>query len=212
LASPEITDAPDRSYLLRRGLRLEYFTVGWNLVEGIVAVLAASAAGSIALLGFGIDSFVETASGFILIWRLRSEQGSADPAAIARLDRRAHRLVGLSLFALALYVAADATMALWRSEKPEPSAIGIALTAVSLVVMLRLARAKRTVGQALGSRAMVADAFQTTACWWLSLVALGGMALNAAVGWWWADPVAALVMCILIVREGREAWKGTVCC
>jgi divalent metal cation (Fe/Co/Zn/Cd) transporter len=212
LASPEITDAPDRSYLLRRGLRLEYFTVGWNLVEGIVAVLAASAAGSIALLGFGIDSFVETASGFILIWRLRSEQGSADPAAIARLDRRAHRLVGLSLFALALYVAADATMALWRSEKPEPSAIGIALTAVSLVVMLRLARAKRAVGRALGSRAMVADAFQTTACWWLSLVALGGMALNAAVSWWWADPVAALVMCILIVREGREAWKGAVCC
>ena len=212
LASPERTQAPDRGSLLRRGLRLEYFTVGWNLLEGIVAVLAASAAGSIALLGFGIDSFVETASGLILIWRLRSEQGSADFAAIARLDRRAHRLVGLSLFALALYVAVEAAMALWRSERPEPSAIGIALTAVSLVVMLRLARAKRAVGQALGSRAMVADAFQTTACWWLSLVALGGMALNAAAGWWWADPVAALVMCVLIVREGREAWQGEVCC
>ncbi len=103
-------------------------------------------------------------------------------------------------------------MALWRSEKPEPSVIGIALTVVSLVVMLRLARAKRAVGQALGSQAMVADAFQPTACWWLSLVALGGMALNAAVGWWWADPVAALVMCVLIVREGGEAWKGEACC
>jgi divalent metal cation (Fe/Co/Zn/Cd) transporter len=110
------------------------------------------------------------------------------------------------------YVVVDAAMALWRSERPEPSAIGIALTVVSLIVMLRLARAKRAVGHALGSRAMVADAFQTTACWWLSLVALAGMAINATLGWWWADSVAALVMCFLIVREGREAWRGGVCC
>jgi divalent metal cation (Fe/Co/Zn/Cd) transporter len=204
--------APDRRALLRRGLKLEYFTVGWNLVEGIVAVLAASAAGSVALLGFGIDSFVETASGSILIWRLRAERSGMDSLAVARLDRRAHRLVGWSLFGLAAFVTGDALLALWRNERPEPTAVGIVLTLVSLFVMLHLARAKRRTGQALESRAMVADAFQTTACWWLSLVALVGMGTNAALGWWWADPVAARIMAGLIAREGREAWRGEDCC
>jgi divalent metal cation (Fe/Co/Zn/Cd) transporter len=201
-----------RAELLRRALRLEYLTVGWNLVEGGVAVAAAVMAGSIALLGFGIDSFVESTSGAILIWRLRAERRAKDHAAIERLDRRAHRLVALSLFLLAAYVAFDAGKALWRHEHPDVSKVGMVVLAVSMLVMQWLARAKRRAGTALGSRALVADAFQTTACWWLSVTALAGIGLNAIFGWWWADPVAALGMTYFLVPEGLEAWRGEECC
>jgi divalent metal cation (Fe/Co/Zn/Cd) transporter len=177
----------------------------------MVAVAAALAAGSVALLGFGIDSVVETASGAILIWRLRSESGDRDPRELAALDRRAHRLVGVTLFALAAFVAIDAVLALWHGERPAPSAVGIALTVVSIGIMVWLARAKRRAAVALGSRALAADAYQTSACWWLSIVTLAGIGLNAAFGWWWADPVAALLMCALLVLEGREAWRGEDC-
>jgi divalent metal cation (Fe/Co/Zn/Cd) transporter len=193
-------------------LRLEYLTVGWNLAEGAIAVGAALLAGSVALLGFGIDSFVESASAGILIWRLRAEAHSADRAAVERLDRTAHRLVGISLLLLAAYVAIDATLTLVHGDRPRPSVVGIAVTAISIGVMVWLARAKRRLADALGSRAMRADAFQTTACWWLSIVTLGGIGLNAIAGWWWADPVAALGMTVLLVREGREAWRGEDCC
>lgn len=202
----------DRAALLARGLRLEYLTVGWNVVEGVVALGAAFAAGSVALLGFGVDSFVETASGGVLIWRLRAERGAPDPEAVERLEHRARRLVALSLFALAAYVAFEAAEALWQRERPAPTAVGLALTALSLAVMRWLALAKRRVAAALGSRAMAADAFQTTACFWLSLVTLGGVGLNAAFGWWWADPVAALGMTFFLAKEGREAWQGRDCC
>ena len=236
-------------------MRLEWFTVGWNVVEGVVAVVAASAAGSVALFGFGIDSFVESTSGGILIWRLRAErrletrrggargsgaapahaaldhaapghealdhevrghealgQDEFDHEAIEQLDRRAHRLVALSLIALAAWITFDASHALGTGERPEPSAVGMALTAVSLRVMAWLARAKRRTAAALGSRALASDSFQTTACWWLSLVTLSGIALNAAFGWWWADPAAALAIAALVVREGLEAWRGDSCC
>jgi divalent metal cation (Fe/Co/Zn/Cd) transporter len=194
-------------------LRLEWLTVGWNVAEGVIAVAAALAAGSVALLGFGIDSFVESASGGVLIWRLLAEKGTgADRTAVERLDRRAHKLVALSLFALALYVALDASVALWQGERPEASPVGIALTLVSMVVMLWLGRAKRRAAAALASRALRADAFQTTACWWLSVITLAGIGLNAALGWWWADPVAALGMTPLLIREGREAWRAEDCC
>jgi divalent metal cation (Fe/Co/Zn/Cd) transporter len=194
-------------------LKLEWLTVGWNLLEGLIAMAAALMVGSVALLGFGIDSFVESASGAILIWRLLAEKrNSVDHHAIERLDRRARRLVAISLFALALYVAGDAGFSLWRAERPGVSPAGIGLTILSLVVMVWLARAKRRTAAALGSRALEADAFQTTACWWLSLVALAGIGLNAALGWWWADPVAALGMTPLLVREGIEAWRGEDCC
>ncbi len=195
-----------------RALRLEYLTVAWNVLEGVIAIAAAVAAGSVALLGFGIDSFVESASAGILIWRLRAEAHSRDADELEELDRRAHRLVGLSLFLLAAYIGFDATMSLWHRERPSPSLVGIALTAVSIGVMVWLARAKRRAAVAIGSRAMQADAFQTTACWWLSISALGGMGLNAVAGWWWADPLAALVMAGIIAREGREAWRGEDCC
>ena len=195
-----------------RALRLEYLTVGWNVLEGAIAIAAAVAAGSVVLLGFGIDSFVESGSAGILIWRLRAETHSRNAGDLEKLDRRAHRLVAFSLFLLAAYIALDATMSLWRRERPSPSLVGIALTTVSIGVMVWLARAKRRVAAAIGSRAMQADAFQTTACWWLSISALGGMGMNAMVGWWWADPLAALVMAGLIIREGSEAWRGEDCC
>jgi divalent metal cation (Fe/Co/Zn/Cd) transporter len=186
-------------------------TVGYNVVEGLVAVAAAQAADSIALLGFGIDSFVETTSGLILIWRLRAEQRGNGARNIDRLDRRAHRLVGISLFLLAAYVAAEATLSLVARERADPSLVGIALTSLSLVVMAWLGRAKRRTALGLESRALEADSFQTTACFWLSLITLGGIGLNAALGWWWADPLAALTMTYFLVSEGREAWRGEDC-
>lgn len=201
----------ERPALVKQGLRLEYLTVGWNIVEGVVSVAAALAAGSVALLGFGIDSFVETTSGLILIWRLRAERRARDPEEVDRLDQRAHKLVGLSLFLLAAYVAFDATKALITRERPEPSLVGIAITSLSLTVMWWLARAKRRTARRLGSRALEADSFQTTACFWLSLITLVGIALNAALGWWWADPVAALGMTWFLVAEGRESWRGEDC-
>lgn len=201
-----------RATLIRRALGLEYLTVGWNLVEGVVSVAAALAAGSVALLGFGIDSFVESASGSIIIWRLLAERAHTDAEAIEALERRAQRLVALSLFGLAAYIVLDALKTLILQEHPEPSAVGVAITTLSIGVMWWLARAKRRTAIALGSRAMEADAFQTTACWWLSLIVLGGIGVNALTGWWWADPLAAIGMTYFLVREGREAWQGEDCC
>jgi divalent metal cation (Fe/Co/Zn/Cd) transporter len=198
--------------MLARALRLEYLTVGWNVVEGVVAIGAAIAAGSVALMGFGIDSFVECASGAVLIWRLRAERRHASATAIERLERRAQRLVAVSLFALAAYIIGDVTYCLVTRERPAPSTVGMVLTAVSLGVMWWLARAKVRMARALGSRSLESDAFQTTACWWLSLAALVGIGLNAAFSWWWADPIAAVLISLLITHEGRQAWRGEDCC
>lgn len=206
-------DAPRRPAQVRRALRLEYLTVGWNVAEGAIAVAAALVAGSVALLGFGIDSFVECASGLVMIWRLRKEAASVGREEhVEAVERRALRLVAASLFLLAAYVAFDAITTLLHRDKPSFSAVGVALTGVSLAVMLWLARAKRRVARELGSRAMEADAFQTTACWWLSLAALVGVGLNGLFGWWWADPAAAVVISALIVKEGIEAWRGEEGC
>jgi divalent metal cation (Fe/Co/Zn/Cd) transporter len=207
-----MTTLDERRPLVRRALGLEYATVGWNLIEGVVAVGAALAAGSVSLLGFGVDSFVETASGGILIWRLLAERAARDHCEIERLDQRAHRLVGVSLFLLAAYVAVEAGRSLWLGERPHASWVGMGLTCVSIVAMAWLARAKRAAASALGSRALAADSFQTSACLWLSLITLSGLGLNALAGWWWADPAAALAMTPLLVREGREAWRGEDCC
>jgi divalent metal cation (Fe/Co/Zn/Cd) transporter len=204
-----VAAVPERQALLYRGLRLEYLTVGWNLVEGAIAISAALAAGSVALLGFGIDSFVESVSGSVLVWRLRAEAGGGrDKATIERFELRAERLVGFSFFALAAYIVFDALTTLLSQERPDASPVGIALTAVSIGVMLWLARAKRRTAAELGSRALAADAEQTQACWYLSVVVLTGIGLNALFGWWWADPAAALGVSVILVREGREAWSG----
>jgi divalent metal cation (Fe/Co/Zn/Cd) transporter len=187
--------------------------VGWNLIEGVIAVAAALAAGSVAILGFGIDSFVECASAGVMIWRLHAERThklSGDR--LEAIEHRARKLVAGSLFLLATYVAFDAIQTLWSGERPEFSVVGASLLALSIAVMLWLARAKRRVARELDSKAMEADAVQTTACWWLSIAALIGVGLNGLLGWWWADPVAALVIAGLIAYEGREAWIGKDCC
>jgi cation diffusion facilitator family transporter len=201
--------SPARAELLNRGLLLEYVTVGWNIVEGAVAIIAGVLAGSPALIGFGADSFVESISGGVLIWRLAGERsGRHDPEGVERIERRAERLVGASFLILAAYVAFESIRAVASAEAPDASPIGIALTAVSIAVMLWLARAKRRTGEALSSRALIADAQQTYACWYLSSVALAGLALNAVFGLWWADPVAGLGIVAFLVREGWEAWNG----
>jgi divalent metal cation (Fe/Co/Zn/Cd) transporter len=201
--------AATRAQLLSRGLSLEYLTVGWNIVEGLVAITAAAAAaGSVALLGFGIDSFVESASGTILIWRLMAEREATDEERIEHVERRAQRLVSASLVLLAGYIAFDSVTSLLAGERAQPSLVGIGLAIASLSVMWWLARQKLAVGRALGSRAMAADAFQTDACFWLSLFLLVGIGANAIFGFWWADPLAALAMTVFIVREAREAWAG----
>ena len=199
----------NRTQLLRRGIRLEVLTVGWNIVEGIVAIGAGMAAGSVALIGFGIDSFVESISGSVLLWRLRAEAtGGADEERVEQVERRAERLVGLSFLVLGAYVAYQAVQSLVAGEEPAPSPVGIALTLLSLIVMLWLARAKRRTGEALASRALIADSKQTFACWYLSATTLAGLTLNAVFGLWWADPVAALVIVVFLVREGIEALRG----
>ena len=210
---PDPADAVRRSKLVQRALRLAMLTVGWNVVEGLVAVSAALAAGSVALLGFGLDSFVETASGGVMVWRLGVERrGAVDAARIEHVEERARKLVSASLFLLAAWIVIDAGKTLWLHETPHPTKVGIGVTALSLVVMMWLARAKRQVAAALESRALSADAFQTTACWWLSLTTLVGIVTNAAFGWWWADPAAALGVTYFLGREARAAWRGDDCC
>jgi divalent metal cation (Fe/Co/Zn/Cd) transporter len=208
LPQPELRSEP-----VGRALRLEYATVGWNAVEGVVAVTAALVAGSVAILGFGIDSFVECASAFVMIWRLRAERDhQISGERLEAIEHRARKLVAASLFLLATYVTFDAVQTLWTADRPEFSLVGVILLSVSIAVMLWLARAKRRLARELGSQAMEADAVQTTACWWLSIAALIGVGLNGLFGWWWADPVAALMIAALIAREGREAWNGNGCC
>jgi divalent metal cation (Fe/Co/Zn/Cd) transporter len=198
---------------VQRALRLEYLTVSWNVVEGVVAVTAAVMAGSVAILGFGIDSFVECLSALVMIWRLRAERDHRlSGERIEAIEHRARRLVAGSLFLLAAYVTFDAAQTLWSGDRPAFSFVGVVLLSLSMVVMLWLARAKRRVARELGSEAMEADAFQTTACWWLSVAALVGVGLNGLFGFWWADPVAALMIAVLIAREGRDAWRGDECC
>lgn len=204
-----MTATLSRPSLLRRGLLLEYLTVGWNIIEGIVAIAAGVLAGSPALIGFGADSFVESISGAVLVWRLRSEiVGELDDEAVERVEHRALRLVGVAFLVLAAYVVFESLRTLWIGDEPDASPVGIVLTSVSIVVMLWLARAKRRTGEALGSRALVADSQQTYACWYLSVAALAGLVLNAVFGLWWADPVAALVIAAFLVNEGREALAG----
>lgn len=206
-----ITDT-ERGPLLRRARRLEWLTVGWNVVEAVVALVAAIGSGSIALLAFGLDSVVETASGLVILWRLRAERRATTTAEVERVEDLARRGVAISLWALAAFVAVDATLALLAREAPSTSAVGVVLLVLSIAVMRWLAVAKLDVGRRLHSHAVEADAAQTAACWQLSIVALAGLVLNAWLGWWWADAVAALALAVLIAREGYEAWQRRGCC
>ncbi len=200
----------DRVGLLRRGVLLETATVGWNVIEGTIAVAAGTLASSVALIAFGVDSFVEATSGAVLWWRLRAElTGGDDPKRIERIERQAARAAGAILVALALYIVIDAGRRLLGfGEEARESLLGIAVTALALWIMPFLGWMKLRTACMLSSRALRADAYETIACAWLSLATLAGLVLNAALGWWWADPLAALAIVPLIVREGLEGWRG----
>lgn len=187
----------------QKGLVAEYFTVGWNVIEGIVAIAAGIVAGSIALVGFGLDSYVEVASGVVLIWRLR-KHGFGDEEEDAA-EKRAIFFVGVTFLLLALYVTYESGKKLLFHEHPDESLIGIILAIVSLIVMPVLAFYKKKIAAEINSRALRADALETVACSYLSLTLVVGLGANALFGWWWADPVAALAMVYFLVREGWEA-------
>lgn len=203
------TSELDRTVLARRGRWLEYFTILWNLIEGLVGIGAGMMAGSISLVGFGIDSFIEVTSGGALLWRMAAE---TDAARREKREAISLRIVGVCFLALAAYVAYEALADLMARHAPERSIPGIVLAVASMITMPLLAHAKRRVGRQLGSRAMAADAMQTQFCTYLSATLLVGLVLNAVFGLWWADPAAALVMVPLIAREGIEAVQGKACC
>ena len=195
------TTTPNR--LVRRARRLAIATVSWNVIEAAVAIAAGTAAGSIALVGFGLDSTVEVLSALVILWQFH---GLAE----AR-ERRALRLIALSFFALAAYVVVQAVWDLTRGTEPESSPVGIGLAIASLIVMPILAAAKRRTGRAMASATVIADSNQTKLCAFLSAILLAGLVLNATVGWWWADPLAALGIAVLAAKEGHEAWQGEMC-
>lgn len=200
--------AIDRAVLALRGKRLEYFTIAWNCLEGLVGIGVGLMAGSVSLVGFGIDSFIEVTSGATLLWRMSHD---ADLERRERAEHLALRIVGLCFLGLALYVGVEALAALVHQEAPRPSFVGIGLAITSLIMMPFLARAKRRVAGRLGSAAMTGDAKQTEFCAYLSAILLAGLLLNAAFGLWWADPAAALIMVPIIAKEGVDALRGKTC-
>lgn len=186
----------------RRALWLAWATIAWNVVEAAVSILAGIRAGSTALVGFGIDAVIETLSATVVLWQLWDPDLSEDR------ELHALRLIAVSFFLLAGYILVESVRDLTTGAEPAASPIGITITALSLIVMPLLALAKRRVGQAMDSHVVLADAQETLLCTWLSAIVLAGLALNATIGWWWADPIAALGVAWLAVREGREAWTG----
>jgi len=194
---------------VRRGRRLEYLNIGWHSLEAMIAVAAGLVASSIALVAFGFDSLIEVSSGAVLLWRLHAD---------ARIEQREHiearalKLIGVSFLLLATYVAFNAVKSLTIHESPDVSYIGIGLAVLSLIAMPLLARAKRSVAARINSRAMLADSRQTDICAYLSAVLLAGLMLNALLGWWWADPIAGVVMAPIIAKEGVEALCGETRC
>ena len=199
----------DRHVVARRGKRLEYFTIAWNTLEGLVAVVAGALAGSISLVGFGIDSFIEVTSGTVLLWRMSVD---ADALKRERNEKLSLRIVGFCFLALALYVGYESVSDLVSRKAPGHSIPGIALACVSLVVMPILSKAKKEVATGLGSSAMHADAKQTDFCVYLSAILLIGLLLNAMLGWYWADPLAGLIMVPIIAKEGFDGMRARACC
>ncbi|MDP3890112.1 cation diffusion facilitator family transporter [Nocardioides sp.] len=194
----------ERARLGRRAQLLAATSVGYNALEAVVAITAGIVAGSVALVGFGLDSIVEVSSGLIILWQFRHRLPESR-------EQQALRLMALSFFALAAYVSFESVRALLGDHDPDPSAVGIGLAALSLLIMPFLSYAQRRTGRALGSSAVVADSTQTLLCTYLSAVLLAGLLLNATLGWSWADPIAGLVIAAVAVREGLEAWRGENC-
>ena len=199
----------NRDELIKRGRYLEYFTIGYNSLEGLIAVGAGLIVGSIALVGFGFDSLIEVTSGAVLLWRLHAD---IDEERRERVEAISLRTVGICFVVLAIYVSYDSVKSLIKREAPQESIVGIVLAAVSLIIMPLLVRAKRKVARGINSGALMADSKQTELCTYLSAILLGGLLLNALLGWWWADPIAALVMVPIIVKEGIEGLRGETCC
>src|SRR4051794_26303381 len=205
LHAPIELGAADKSRLVRRTQLLAAASVTYNVVEAVIAVTAGIAAGSVALVGFGLDSVVEVSSGVIILWQFRHRLPESR-------ERQALRLMAFSFFGLAAYVTFESVRALFFGGAPDPSPVGIGLAIASLIIMPFLSWAQRRTGRALGSHAVVADGTQTLLCTYLSAVLLVGLVLNATVGWGWADPLAGLVIAGVAVREGVEAWRGEGCC
>jgi divalent metal cation (Fe/Co/Zn/Cd) transporter len=203
----ELTIARDA--IAHRGKRLEYFTIAWNSLEGLIGITAGVLAGSISLVGFGIDSLIEVTSGATLLWRMSVD---ADVERREGNERLSLRIVGFCFLALAVYITYEGVSDLGRKAAPQHSIPGIVLACVSLIVMPILSRAKKKVGKALNSAAMNADARQTDFCVYLSAILLAGLILNAGLGWWWADPIAALAMVPIIAKEGFAGVKARACC
>jgi divalent metal cation (Fe/Co/Zn/Cd) transporter len=202
------TSSVTRQDHVRRGQRLEYFTIVYNSAEGLVSIVAGMLAGSVSLIGFGLDSLIEVTSGAALLWRLHHD---LNPGRREEVERSTVRIVAVCFIVLALYILYESGSALLRHDAPERSIPGIIVALVSVVTMPMLARAKRRVAAGIGSGAMQTDSRQTDFCAYLSAILLGGLLLNAVLGWWWADPVAGLVMVPIIGREGAGALKGKVC-
>ena len=199
----------DRSHYVRRGVHLEWFTIAYNSLEGLIALAAGFLSGSIALVGFGFDSALEVTSGAALLWRLGAD---AHERTREKNEAAALRIVGSCFVLLAVYVSYDAIHSLVSREAPDRSLVGIVLAAASLIVMPLLALAKRRVAGRIASTALTADARQTQLCTYLSAILLCGLLLNAVLGWWWADPAAALAMVPIIGKEGSDALRGRTCC
>ncbi len=208
MTTPGLSDL-ERDTIVRLGRRLSIATLLFNTLEGGVAIVAGLSAGSVALVGFGVDSGIELAASGVALWRLGAD---STPAHRARVERSGHRAIGLLFVALALYIAYDAGSAIVRRAAPSASRFGIGLAVASLLVMPYLARAKRRVGSALGSRALISESAQTSLCSYLSAILLGGLLSNAFLGWWWADPVAALIMVPIIAREGIGGLRSAQRC
>ncbi len=201
-ARPGLTDRPAA---VRKARWLNAATISWNTIEGVVAITAGVAAGSVSLVGFGVDSAIEVSAALVLTWRLAQERRGG---CMQAFDSRAARAIAVSFVMLGLYVALESGRDLWSGSRPEASTVGVVVATLSLAVMPLLARAKRAVAPALGSAAAVADAKQTNLCALLSGVLLVGLGANAAWGWWWADPLAGLVIATLALVEARRTWTA----
>ncbi len=193
-----------RARLIRRARLLAWIGLGWHGIEASVAIAAGVIAGSVALVGFGADSVIELAAGLVVLWRLASVR--------ATTERRAQQMIAVSFYLLSAYVAVEATLSLVAGDRPDVSWVGIWLSVLTLVTMPVLATAKARVAEELGSSATKSESRQTMLCAYLSAGLLVGLSLNALLGWWWADPIAALGIAAVAIKEGRNAWRGEACC
>lgn len=209
--SPDPAHTASRDWM-RVGLWLVIATLAYNIIEAVVAIWSGAEAHSIALLGFGLDSVIETLAAGVLLWRLAVEARGADRETVERTEHRMHQFVGVTFLLLALYVTGQAGWTMWVQQAPDESIVGIVLAIASLVIMPLVSWGKLRAAREIGSTALRAEAKETLACSYLSFALLLGLVANSTIGWWWADPVAALLMVPWLVKEGREGMRGEVCC